>query len=101
MTQVKISLYSFAELSDKAKQRAINEHMNFLLSEGYQEENEAGEFVTVYRNEMEEDEVIENIELNEYLFFEDGKLAHCVTYTGGHEKAGTTELFFHGQIIVL
>lgn len=40
----------------------------------------------------------ETIEANEYLFFANGKLANCTTYTGQHEKAGTTELNFHGEI---
>lgn len=101
MTQAKISLYSFAELSEQAKRKAISEHEDFLLSVGEESENEDGEMVTEYPEEIEESVVIEHIEINEYLFFEDGNLAHCVTYTGGHKKAGTTELFFHGQIIVL
>jgi len=46
-----------------------------------------------------EEAIIETIEANEYFFYEDGKLANCTTYTGGHEKTGTTELHFHGKSI--
>lgn len=45
--------------------------------------------------------IIETIEANEYYFYSDGKLANCVTYTGKHEKAGTTELTFKNQIYTL
>jgi len=43
----------------------------------------------------------EIIEANNYLFYADGTIAPCVTYTGDHEKAGTTELNFHGEIFTL
>lgn len=89
MTQVTIDLYSFSELSKDAQQKAISEHQNFLadmsLSEG---ENYA---------DKDDDEIIEDIEMSEYLFFQDGELVHCTTYTGNHPKSGTTEFHFHGR----
>lgn len=48
-----------------------------------------------------EEAIKETIEANEYFFFADGELANCTTYTGQHEKAGTTELNFHGEIYEL
>lgn len=97
MKTAKINLYNFSELSEKAKQKAISEHEDFLLSIGQQEENEQGQLVTVYAETMEESEVIESIEANEYLFFADGDMAHCVTYCGKHERAGQTDFKFSGE----
>jgi len=83
MKNVTINLYSFAELNEKAKQKAINEHYDFLCS--------------VDNYEPTDTEVIENIEMNDYVFYFDGELASCVTYCGKHEKAGTTEFTVHGE----
>jgi hypothetical protein len=86
MKTVKINLYQFNELSEEAKQKAVFDHSIFL-------------------NEIDADgctfndvETIEAIEVNEYLFFADGELAHCTTYTGKHGKAGKTELNLHGEV---
>lgn len=98
MKTAKINLYNFSELSEEAKQKAISEHEDFLLSIGQQEENEQGQLVTVYAETMEESEVIESIEANEYLFFADGDMAQYTTYTGKHKKAGQSELKFAGEI---
>lgn len=98
MKQVTINLYSFSELSKEAQQKAIYEHKEFLLQLGEESENEDGEMITEYPDDYEDDCVIENIEANEYIYFEDGQLASCTTYTGEHEKSGITELKFHGRI---
>lgn len=90
MTKVLISLYSFSELSKDAQETAINSHREFMES-NRQEWEENDEFTDEY--------VQENIEINEYLFFQDGELAHCTTYTGNHEKSGITEFHFHGCTI--
>lgn len=84
MTQVTINLYSFSELSKEAQQKAMESHAEFLITT---DEN---------ANDYTENDVIENIEANEYVFFQDGRLAHCTTYTGKHPKSGTTEFHFHG-----
>jgi len=97
MKTVQINLYSFAELSESARERAISEHGNFLDSEGEQYENEQGEMVTEYP-EHTSNEIIESIEANEYLFFANGELASCCTYVGKHPKAGTTEFTFKGNV---
>jgi allophanate hydrolase subunit 1 len=100
MKTVKINLYSFHELNEKAKEEAIFNHKCFLDSLPVDYENEAGELIEEYI-EHEEEEVIENIEANEYIFFFDGSLTSCTTYTGKHEKAGITELKFKNQIYTL
>lgn len=97
MKHVTINLYSFNELQGKARERAINEHTEFLEGEGMESENEEGELIREDYTPTE-DEVIDNIEANDYIYFEDGSLASCVTYCGGHEKAGTTEFKFKGRV---
>lgn len=99
MVQVLINIYEIHELTPKAKERAISKHYNFLASEGCECENEEGELV-VEDYDPSEEEVIENIELNEYMFYADGEMAHCCTYTGG-PKAGTTELTIGEDIYIL
>lgn len=96
MKNVTIQLYSFNELSQQAKEKAIMEHRMFLESMPVSVENEEGELVDEYEQYDDDAAVIDNIEANEYLFFQDGSLAHCTTYTGKHEKAGITEFHFHG-----
>lgn len=100
MKKATITLFEFKELNEDGKRRAIEEHQDFLNNELKEFEDENGEMQTEYRDHSEE-ETIESIELNEYLFFHSGNLANCVTYTGKHPKAGITELKFEGQIITL
>lgn len=102
MKTVTINLYQFDELTEKAKQFAIEEHSSFLLNEGEECENEHGEIVTEYRDSISDEEVIESIKANEYYFFADGDMAHVCEYVDNHPtKAGITEFKFHGQTIQL
>jgi hypothetical protein len=99
MKQVTINLYEFKELSTEAKTKAISQHEDFLLSVGQQVE-ENGELVTVYSDTIEQDDVIDSIEANEYLFFFNGELAHTCQYVDNHPtKAGVFEFIFKGQTI--
>jgi len=100
MKTVQISLYSLSELSHEAKQKAIFDHKCFLdeLPEEY--ENEEGELVEEIVNH-DEDETIASIEANDYLFYANGELAHCVTYTGNHPKSGKTEFRIEGSVYEL
>jgi len=97
MKTVTINLYSFNELSEQAKEKAIYEHETFLLSIGQECENEHGEMEAIFTDSIERSEVIESIEANEYYFFADGDLAQVCTYTGG-PKQGATEFTFKGII---
>jgi len=92
MKKVTINIYEYSELNSKAKERAISEHEAFLLSIGNEFENENGEIVREYPNEIELTEVIDSIEANEYLFYSDGDLANVTHYCGKHPKSGITEL---------
>lgn len=114
MKKVTINLYEFEELNEDAKQKAIQEHRNFLLSVMQPNDFISGDaeydtpeqlqkvYISEYENTESNDEpIIENIEANEYLFFADGELAPCVTYCGKHEKAGITELKIGNDIYTL
>jgi hypothetical protein len=94
MKKVTINLYSFDELNEAAKQKAIDDHRNFELSimqesdfiSGDSEHDTPEKLSEAYNTEYsyleENDEpIIESIEANDYLFFSDGSLADCVTYT--------------------
>ena len=108
---VKINLYSFDELSEQAKEKAIENHRNFELSimqpedfiSGDSEYDTPEELEKAYKAEYkyyetEDEPIIENIKANDYIFFENGELAECVTYTGNSPKAGITEFKFMGNV---
>jgi len=88
MKKVTISLYSFNELGEQSKEKAISQHTNFLNSV---EDFEEGEYSYDYRRE----DVISHIELNEYLFFQDGELAPCIISPSGL----VTTFNFHGESV--
>ena len=98
MKTLEIKLYSFEELSKESKEKAINEAIEFLDSEPTEYENENGEIVYEYF-EHDESQAEEFIDVNDYLFFKNGTLAHTVTYCGNHPKTGQSEFFLHGEII--
>jgi hypothetical protein len=93
MKTIKINLYTFEELNNKAKERAIENHYNFLLSLSNDLDIDDEDYNNI---SYTEEEVIENIIANEYIFFSDGSLTNCTTYTGKHPKAGITEMDFKG-----
>ena len=96
MKTIEINIYSFNELSEKAKETAILEHGQFLDSQPIDYEEEDGELKIEYI-EHSENEIIESIEMNEYLFFNNGELVESVTYCGNHPKKGITEITVFGQ----
>lgn len=102
MLELTIKLYSFHELNQEAQRKAIEEHRQFLIEteipgdcETWEEYNEQ----IAYLN-TNDDYIIENIEINEYTFFADGKLCWSCTYTGGPKK-GLTEIKIHGELFTL
>ena len=95
MKTINIKLYEFKELSEEAQERAISDHINFEIevAQPGDEENcwlqdsfdEAERLHTpwflgsiIYENHKQD--IIDNIELNEYLFFEDGELVPVSYY---------------------
>ena len=97
MKQATINLYEFAELSQKAQQKAIYDHIEFMDRLPEESEKEDGTMISEYIEHSEED-AKDSIKANEYLFYADGTFANCVTYCGAHPLAGITELKFHGEV---
>ena len=86
---VQVDLFDFDELKGVAREKAIEDHRHFLTTMAMTEEEYA---------DCEDDAwVIENIKINEYVYFEDGETANVVTYCGAHPKAGITEFKFMGR----
>lgn len=98
--KVEIEIYSYDELSGDAKNKAFDEHKEFLDSLEEEYENEEGELIKEFIDHDKES-VEDSLKINEYWFFNDGSLLDCVTYTGKHEKSGTTELKFQNKIYLI
>lgn len=113
-TGITIKLYSFSELSEKAKRKAIEAHREFELSimepddfiSGIAEYDTPEELQKTYEAQydyylMNDEPIIENIEANDYLFFENGNLAHTVHYCGEHPLRGETHFIFNGADYII
>ena len=96
MKHVLIDLFEFSELSYDAKQIAIENQKNFLDNTPIEYEDENGKMVDEYLTHTEE-EVIENIETNGYLYFENGKMAYVLYHVGEHNRVEKIELLLHGS----
>jgi hypothetical protein len=108
-TGITIKLYAFSELNEKAKRKAIEDHRAFLLStmkpedfiSGIAEYDTPEELQKIYEAGynyylFDDRPIVEDIEVNDYLFFENGELAHTITYRGNHPLAGETHFIFNG-----
>jgi hypothetical protein len=117
-----LNLYSFDELSEDAKDKARINHIEFLgeVSDCYF--NDKGNVKPEYENyfvvnviqEMErmqtpwffsetmyhehKSEIDEEIKANDYLFFEDGEMANCISYVKNN-KVYKTEFNYNSQTI--
>ena len=93
---IPVTLYELDELSEGARWSAIESHRQFLLNimtpddfiSGDPEYDTPEQLREAYNSEYAyyeaaDDPIVESIEANEYLFFEDGELAHTVKYVGG------------------
>ena len=99
MITVNINLYEFNELEIQAQEKAISNRMDFLNSiffDDVDNDDEGDDFYNI-DNTWDRKIVIDSILANNYLFYKDGSLASCTTYTGKHEKAGTTEFKLAGE----
>lgn len=92
-TRIMIKLYSLEELSENARQKAIDDYRQFELSimspddfiSGFPEYDTKEELQKAYEAEydyilMNDEPIIENIEANNYYFYEDGTLAAVTKY---------------------
>ena len=99
-TGITIKLYPFSELNEKAKRKAIEAHREFELN--IIELNDFENGIIEYDYYATNDEpIIESIEANDYLFFENGELAHTVRYCGNHPLAGETHFIYNGTDYVI
>lgn len=80
--------YELSELSEDAKSKVIFEHEEFLRTYPPSIEDEGGELTTDYDYQPTEEEVIDSIEINEYLYDESGDMLPLLYYTGNHPQAG-------------
>ena len=94
--KAEINLYEYGELKDGAREKAFYEHKDFLDSQKEEYENEEGVLISEYL-EHNKEEVEESIKANEYLFFENGEIAHTIHF----DKTGTTEFYFNGKTYIL
>ena len=70
MRQVTISLYSFNELNEKAQQKAIREHGEFMDSISEEYENEEGEMVEEYIEHSDIEDIIDNIHSHWLIYYQ-------------------------------
>lgn len=98
--------YNLDELPEASKNKAIQDHLNFLNSEGIICENEAGELETEYDyldNSSDDDikEVIDNIDANEYEYDFNGELVAITTYLKSNKPTGKKSIRINKQEIDL
>ena len=109
-TGIEIRLYNVNELNENARKKAIEEHRQFELSimqpkdficgdaEYDTEEKLQEQYESEYDYYLMNDEpIIENIEANDYLFFENGEIAPITTYIKDN-KAYKIELKLNGIV---
>ena len=96
---IRVKLFSINELPLISKRKAIDEHRLFMLTIMQPRDyDNKYDFEETYNYTLFYDEpVIDDIQANEYLFFEDGTLAHTIDYCGSHSRAGETDLVLHGS----
>lgn len=87
MKTVSLNIYELHELNEKARNKAIEDHRIFLLSEMRPEDFISGdpeydtpeELEKAYNSEYDyylfnDEPIIESIECNEYFFYENGEI---------------------------
>ena len=76
--QLSIPIFELKELSEKARERAISEHLEFLSAIG------------------SDSDAVESIEANGYFFYVDGGIAPVTKYAGAHPESGKREFTYKG-----
>ena len=95
---IEVGLYNIDELEEDVRDKVLSEHRDFLLSMF-----DAGEYdwdmdYETYRDNLTEEDIIENINANEYLYYVDGTMAYTIRYTGKHERAGERVFLVNGTV---
>lgn len=84
MKKATISLYTIDELEEKARARAVASHKD-LITKGWDADGLSEIFCSFESSELSDEETIENIKTNNYLFFANGRYAP-VSYSMGEES---------------
>ena len=105
---ITLPLYELSELTERAKEKAIDQHRHFLLCimrpedfiSGDPEFDRPAQLQLEYEDAFEyyewnDEPIIESIEANRYLYYADGSMANVCNYVGGPLK-GKTILKIHG-----
>ncbi len=99
VVNIPIKLFRLAELDEDARERALEEHRDFLVTV-YSDDMYDSSFEMTqekYENELTEDEVIDSIDINDYLYYASGEMAHTIQFTGGHARSGERILKHQGE----
>jgi len=103
MQTLSIELYSLEDLNKKIRNEVISKQKDFLI-DIYSDDMFDKSFNMTrseYARQLTKDEIIEDIDINNYLYFFDGSIASVITYTGKHERAGESVLTLHGKEYLL
>lgn len=99
VVNIPIKLFSLAELSSEAREITLDEHREFLVSvysdDMYDESLEMTQ--EIYENELTEIDVVESIDINDYLYYQSGEMAHTIRFTGKHPRSGERILKHQGE----
>ena len=98
--------YPLDELPEASKQKAIQDHLDFLNSIGQEFENESGEMETEYDyldayKDADINDVIESISINEYEYDFNGDLVGITIYTKDNKPTGKKTIRINKQEIDL
>ena len=98
--------YSLHELSSKSKEKAIQDHLEFLNREGEDVEDDFGNMRTQYDflNPFSTNDiacVIDNIEANDYEYDFHGEIVPITQFCGKHPKSGQKAIRINKQEIDL
>ena len=76
MKQIKVNAYEYSELNQEAKHEVV--HWLDEIPLDYETEDEQGNTIIEYEyfSDMEDIDIIEHCEINEYLFDKFGKCVH-------------------------
>ena len=100
---VVINLYRLDGLEEEAKRKAIEEHMGFLI-DVYSDDDYDESFNMTrakYAKSLTRRDVIESIEINDYMYFFNGEMANTIQYCGKHPRSGEHELTLNGESYLL
>jgi hypothetical protein len=93
--RISITGFEFADLKGKAREKALQDHYEFMSSVN-EEENSQGELVPADL-EYDEEYTIENILANEYLFDLNGEILPVTSYCGKHPLSGQHSIKIFGE----